>query len=104
MSSPKPLEMEYLAAVEKPLLEAMGYERGASGYELRLQILEAVASRFGGFDLGKFQEVFGVKNQCPTGELLGLAAGVVSAIERTPIAPALALSALARESLHEGDR
>jgi len=66
--------------------------------------LEAVSARFGGFDLAAFHEAFGIQSKRPAAELLELAASVASAIERSPIHPALALSALAREALHEWDR
>jgi len=66
--------------------------------------LEAVSARFGGFDLTAFHRAFGVQSKRPAAELLELAAPVASAIERAPIHPALALSALAREALHEQDR
>jgi hypothetical protein len=66
--------------------------------------LEAASARFGGFDLVAFHEAFEIKSKRPAAELLDLAAPVASAIERSPIHPALALSALAREALHEQDR
>lgn len=104
MSSPRPVEAEYLAPVEKILTLAVGGMHGPASHELRLQILEATSARFGGFDLGAFHNAFGVQSQTSAADLLDLAAPVASAIERVPIPPALALSALAREALHEQDR
>jgi Alw26I/Eco31I/Esp3I family type II restriction m6 adenine DNA methyltransferase len=102
MSSPRPLEFDYLAPAELALIQSMGGE--VSNFELRLQMLEAVSSRFGGFDLAAFHKTFGIKSLKPTNELLLLAAPIAAAIESSPIHFALALSALSREVLQEQDR
>lgn len=103
MSAPRPVESEYLAAAEAALTRVVG-GHGPSSFELRLQVLEAASARFGGFDLAAFHQTFGVRSKRPAIELLELAAPVANAIGRSPIHPALALSALAREALHEQDR
>jgi Alw26I/Eco31I/Esp3I family type II restriction m6 adenine DNA methyltransferase len=104
MSAPRPLEAEYLAPAEAALTRAVGGKHGPASFEFRLQVLEAASARFGGFDLEAFHTTFGVKREKSAAELLELAAPVSSAIERTPIHHALALSALARETLREQDR
>ena len=104
MSAPRPVEAEYLAPVEAALTATVGRGCGPDSFELRLQILEAASARFGGFDLAAFHEAFGVKSKHSAAELLELATPVANAIERSPIHPAMALSALAREVLHEQDR
>ncbi len=104
MSAPRPVEVEYLSPAESALTRAVGGGHGPASFELRLQVLEAASARFGGFDLAAFHEASEVKSKRPAAELLELAAPVASAIERSPIHPALALSALAREALHEQDR
>lgn len=104
MSAPRPVEAEYLAPVEAALTATVGRGCGPDSFELRLQILEAASARFGGFDLAEFHETFGVKSKHSAAELLELATPVANAIERSPIHPAMALSALAREVLHEQDR
>ncbi len=104
MSAPRPVEAEYLAPVEAALTATVGRGCGPDSFELRLQILEAASARFGGFDLAEFHEAFGVKSKHSAAELLELATPVANAIERSPIHPAMALSALAREVLHEQDR
>lgn len=104
MSAPRTVEAEYLAPAEAALARAAGDSKDQAGFELRLQVLEAVSARFGGFDLAAFHKAFGVKSKRPAAELLELAVPVASAIERSRIHPALALSALAREVLHEHDR
>lgn len=104
MSAPRPVEAEYLSPAEAALTRAVGGGHGPASFELRLQVLEAASARFGGFDLAAFHEAFGTKSKRSAAEFLELAAPVASAIERSPIHPALALSALAREALHEQDR
>lgn len=104
MSAPRPVEAEYLSPAEAALTRAVGGGHGPASFELRLQVLEAASARFGGFDLAAFHEAFGTKSKRTAADLLELAAPVASAIERSPIHPALALSALAREALHEHDR
>lgn len=104
MSAPRPVEAEYLSPAEAALTRAVGGGHGPASFELRLQVLEAASARFGGFDLAAFHEAFEVKSKRAAAELLELAAPVASAIGRLPIHPALALSALAREVLHEQDR
>lgn len=104
MSAPRPLEAEYLAAADRALSKASTAGGRGEDFELRLQVLEAASARFGGFNLAAFHEAFGVKSKRPHAELMELAAPVAVAIERSPIHPALALSALAREALQEQDR
>ena len=54
MSAPRPLEVEHLAPAEDALARVAGSAHRPTGFELRLQVLEAVAARFGGFDLAAF--------------------------------------------------
>lgn len=103
MSAPRPLEAELLAPAEIAARSAARHLR-SDPEEARFQILEACASRFGGFDLVKFHSCFGVAPLAGVGALLDLAAPVCKAIQATPIPPALALSALAREALDEIER
>jgi hypothetical protein len=104
MSAPRPVEAENLAPVEAALAKAVRDGCGSASFEFRLQVLEATSARFGGFDLAAFHEAFGVQSKKPRVELLEIAAPVANAIARLPIHHALALSALARETLHEHDR
>ncbi|MFC2992944.1 Eco57I restriction-modification methylase domain-containing protein [Halomonas tibetensis] len=104
MSAPRPFELECLALAEAALTEAVANESESARFELRMQVLEAASARFGGFDLDAFHKAFGVERKKPSNELLELAAPVVSAIEQSSIHQALALSALARETLQEHDR
>ncbi len=103
VSAPRPLETDYLAPAERALRLASATLPGDS-FEARLQLLEACAARFGGFDLAQFDGVFGITPIAAPGKLIELASIIVLAIERSPIHPALALSALSREALQESDR
>ena len=76
----------------------------ARGGEMRLQALEAAASRIGGFDLAEFQASFGVRPLLDGGMLMDCGREIVQAIDASGIPAALALSALAREELDEADR
>ncbi len=104
MSVPRPAEAGCLTPAEIALSRVVGRGDRSGSFEFRLQVLEAAAARFGGFDLEVFHPAFHIKSKCLASELLELAAPVVSAIERSSIHPALALSVLARESLGEQDR
>ncbi|PPK49831.1 Eco57I restriction-modification methylase domain-containing protein [Marinobacter persicus] len=104
MAAPKPLETELLISAEKALDQAVANESTLVDFELRLQILEAVSSRFGGFKLSEFHRIFEVQSLKPAELLLELAAPVAAAIENSEIDHALALSVLARETLEDHDR
>lgn len=69
--------------------------------EARFQLLEAAASRLGGFDLTAYQRAFRMNPIDPCSALLATARHVVAEIEASNIPPALALSALAREALDD---
>ena len=72
--------------------------------ELRMQILEAVASHFGGFDLRGFHSLFRISTLIPIDTLLDSTQVVVRAVEKTNIPPSLCLSALSRETLDVSSR
>jgi hypothetical protein len=67
--------------------------------DARFQLLEAVASRIGGFDVAGYWQQFGVNLINGADASLALARHVIEAIEESGIPPALAMSALAREAL-----
>ena len=69
-----------------------------------MQLLEAVASRLGGFDIEAFQSKFGVVPLASTEELLCHARQLVKCIDESGIPPPLCLSALAREPLDASSR
>jgi hypothetical protein len=104
MTSPRPVEAQYLTPAEAALTKAVRGVPGTAAFDFRLQVLEATSARFGGFDLAGFHDAFAVQTTTSPAVLLELAAPVASAIARCPIPAALALSALAREALHEQNR
>lgn len=67
--------------------------------ETRIQVLEACAARFGGFDYSKFCKVFNVTPVSDPSSLLELAEPLATEIEQSAISFPLALSALAQEQL-----
>ncbi|MEP2761483.1 MULTISPECIES: N-6 DNA methylase [Alphaproteobacteria] len=69
--------------------------------EARFQLLEAAASRFGGFDLALYHRAFKIKPVVGRDVLLAAARNVVANIEASGIPPALAVSALTREALDD---
>lgn len=72
--------------------------------EARFQLLEAVASRLGGFELDVYQAAFDVSPIANIDTVLKAARWVVEAIRDSDVPPALAVSALAREALQKADK
>jgi predicted RNA methylase len=103
MSAPCPYEAELLAHTNE-IIEAFARRHKKRPYEARLQLLEAAASRLGGFRLEDFQAQFGIKAIAPLSELLQISAVIVEKIKRLSMHPALALSALSREKLNDSSR
>ena len=103
MSAPRPYEAELLSPADE-LIEGFARKHRSRPYEARLQLLEAAASRLGGFRLEDFQTKFGVEPIAPLSELLQISSGVVERIKRLGMHPALALSALSREELSDSSR
>ena len=84
--------------------EFVAHHPPARAQEARFQLLEAVASRLGGFDLTTYQQVFRVRPIAAAQLVLATARAVVTAIDGSGIPPALAVSALAREALDEAKK
>ena len=97
------LELRLLANTDT-ILEGLLAGSCSQRSEHRLQLLEAAASRIGGFDLQEFQQAFSIDAVEPASQLLDDARSIVQAIDECGIPPALALSALARETLDEAER
>jgi methylase of polypeptide subunit release factors len=81
----------------------VGHHTPSRRQEARFQLLEAVGSRLGGFDLQAYQNAFKVKPVATAEHVLATARAVVKAINSSGIPPALAVSALAREALDEAN-
>lgn len=101
MSRPQPVELNYLKEAEAALRRCVKEAPGRDQFEIRLQVLEATAAHFGGFDLERFHNAFAIKSARSASVLLKVSSPVVSAIDRSRLHPSLALSVLARETLQE---
>ena len=100
MSAPPPLERVLLAGADQILTRGSSSRAPGDDYARRLDILEAAAALVGGFDLANYRkQCLQAEPQLRVAEATSLAEPVVAEIGRTPIPPALALSALAREPL-----
>ncbi|WP_295798032.1 N-6 DNA methylase [uncultured Microbulbifer sp.] len=98
MKSTKTTEAKRLLKVDA-LVNDLVERHSEDKTELRLQFLEAAASRIGGFSLKKFQKCFQITPIIDNRDLLEGAQDIVQALDDTGIHTALCLSALARESL-----
>lgn len=103
MSSPRPFEMQLLGRTQD-LLSAFSQRYSPNQVEARFQALEAAAARMGTHDLAAFHKVFGHKTIAPISTLMKVGAELVAEVEKCGIPPALALSALARESLEDSQQ
>ncbi|MDQ3289400.1 MAG: SAM-dependent methyltransferase [Pseudomonadota bacterium] len=77
---------------------------GGRKSEAKFQFLEAAACRMGSHNLSAYFEAFGCARIAEFETLEGSAADIISLIDQTGIAPALVLSALAREELSASDQ
>lgn len=100
----RPLEARLLAKAEAIVREHVAQFPMSQAQEARFQLLEGVASRLGGFDLSAFQRRFGYVPVESADACLKAARRVIEALSESSIAPALAVSALAREALEEPSR
>jgi len=93
MSSPKPLEEQLLDPTQRVLKDL------ASSQDARLEILEAVSSRVGGFSLHEYRNLFQNSTVLSESFALESASTVINELRLCPIPLPLALSALARPNL-----
>lgn len=103
MSAPRPYEDVVLSPVESEITNALD-GLGADSHEARLELLEAVACDLAGLDLDAYRAIGGVTTSLDSDALGAAAPAIVSALTTTPIPPALALTALAREPQSHADR
>jgi predicted RNA methylase len=105
VSAPRPLEDGLLAPVKRDIgiaLAALG--AGNHDHSARLELLEAAACAIAGFSLVDYRALGGVSDALAVDALARVAPTIVAALEATPIPPALALTALAREPLAHAER
>lgn len=98
MTSPRTYESELLTPAERVLEDFTSRQKSRSP-DARFQLLEAAASRLGGFSLLAYQKQFQIDSIISPDKLVQEAKVLVETIERSGIHPSLALSALAREHL-----
>jgi methylase of polypeptide subunit release factors len=77
---------------------------GDDSHDARLELLEAIACQLAGLDLDDFRALGGVTTTHRTAALIAAAPAIVAALNATPVPPALALTALAREPLPHSER
>lgn len=102
MSSPRPLEWDYLSDIEKSLQKII--TPLGNSHEVRLQVLETIASYFGGFDIENFHKKFNIKHLSFSAETTELIKELKRLIEISPVEYPLILSILSREDLLEHNR
>jgi predicted RNA methylase len=102
--SSKSLEARLIAKAGTVVSDHIAQLPTGYAHEARFQLLEAVASRLGGFDLSDFHQHFGHVAIEPVESCLTTARRVIEAIAGIGIPPALAVSALAREALEPPSR
>lgn len=88
-----------LAKSESVLSHAVTKLKSGDAKEKRIQLLEACAARFGGFNYSKFCEAFDIIPVSEPSLLLELAEPLAVEIEQSAVSFPLALSALAQEQL-----
>lgn len=98
MSAPITLEQTRLRGAEAAVA-AFAQAFGEDREEARMQLLETAAARLGSHDPTEYHQAFGRRPLAAVDRLDPAVAAVLDAIGKAGIAPALALSALAREGL-----
>lgn len=104
MSTPTPLEQRILAGADDLLSAATREYQGDNAHGVRLELLEAAASRLGGFDLGDYHSLSGRSPSVELTEALALADSLLETLRQTPIHPSLALASLARPPLRDSEK
>lgn len=99
MSAPKPFEQRLLLPLEKEIDSVIGPLRRPDRPVARLELLEGVASRIGGFGLTDYVDLLGGDRLLSLAAVEHLAGRLVEALRVLPIPAPLALSSLARPAL-----
>lgn len=103
MASPKPFEVQLLEPVSR-LLEKLCKEAKRSSFDFKLQILEATASRLGGFSLPEYHQAFDITPAAEHDWLEDAGKRLVQAINTIPVHPAFCLSILSRRPLPASEK
>jgi hypothetical protein len=103
LASPRPLEIELLAPVEKSLTAGLT-RLGTSNHSARLDILEAVACHLSGLGLNDLREGDGFDHELTVSDAECVASEITELIHQSQVPPTLALTSLAREQLTQAER
>jgi len=103
MAAPKPLEVQMLESVNR-LLEKLCKDANQSSFDFRLQLLEATASRLGGFSLSDYHQAFDIHPLAEYTWLENSGKKIVQALSSVPIHPAFSLSILSRKPLSAAEQ
>lgn len=104
MTARLPLDQQLLLPAERRLEAFVMKRRTGRVAERRMQAIEAVAARLGGFDLLKYHHAFGIDTIEPWEALDDTAEAILDLIKAAPMHPSLAIAALARERLSAQDQ
>lgn len=99
MSAPRPYEDELLADARIHIAAIARKHAREDAPAVALDVLEAAASRVGGFALTQYRRLEERARALTDRVALECSESVLRAIERSPIPPSLALCALARQPL-----
>lgn len=102
MSAPRPFEESLLRVARGTLDEAA--RNYTDPNSAALSVLEAAASRLGGFSYEGFRSRFAIADVVPPADALEVADRILRELARTPIHTSLALSALARPILNPSEQ
>lgn len=98
MSKPTTIEEEFVEPLEALLAQSLS-RLGSTDYEIRLQLLEGIASVIGGFNLKSYFRRFEVDMSANLDCFALEAERIADSIQEFPLHPAITLSILAREPL-----
>lgn len=98
MATVKPYEVQVLEPATR-LLDKLCKEARRSSFDFRLTVLEATASRLGGFSLQEYNNCFGIHPPAEYAWLENSGEKLAQMLSTLPIHPAFSLSILARKPL-----
>lgn len=99
MSAPRPIEQRLLLPIEMEIEAVIGRLDGADRSTARLELLEGVSARVGGFSLSDYADLLGGERLLSLAEVELVAERLAEALRLLPIPAPLALSSLARPVL-----
>lgn len=103
MSVPNTSQLKALREADRRVDDAAG-RYGGDSHSARLDVLEAVASRIGGFDLAEYRALAPADRFVPTDEAWTHSGPVVEALRTLPIEPAFSLASLATPPLSKTEQ